>query len=205
LSEARASEGRGHERSHLDAGAPRHLVSRHGRARDRGGVRHTDVTGDGDPTATRLVAGLASGSGSTVGPDGALYVTEGAVGRVSRVDPQTGGVTTYASGLPPSIVGIGGAMDVEFIDGTAYVLVTLVGSDVGGHDGRWHLPCGRAGPLHRHRGHRRMVGGPSARDALRHPNRGPVRHGEVPQRLPGDRRPPQSGVAGEPRWDDPPR
>jgi sugar lactone lactonase YvrE len=86
------------------------------------------------PTVTRLVAGLASGSGSTVGPDGALYVTEGAVGRVSRVDPQTGDVTTYANGLPPWIVGIGGAMDVKFIDGTAYVLVTLVGSDVGGDD-----------------------------------------------------------------------
>lgn len=86
------------------------------------------------PTATLLVAGLASGSGSTIGPDGALYVTEGAAGRVSRVDPQTGGVTTYASGLPLSIIGIGGAMDVEFIDSTAYVLVTLVGSDVGGSD-----------------------------------------------------------------------
>jgi hypothetical protein len=86
------------------------------------------------PTAERFVTGLASGSGSTVGPDGALYVTEGAAGRVSRVDPQTGDVTTYASDLPPSIVGIGGAMDVEFKDGTAYVLVTLVGPDVGGSD-----------------------------------------------------------------------
>ena len=85
------------------------------------------------PTVTRLVTGLASGSGSTVGPDGALYVTEGAAGRVSRIDPQTGGVTTYASGLPPSIVGIGGAMDVEFKGNTAYVLVTLVGPDVGGN------------------------------------------------------------------------
>lgn len=85
-------------------------------------------------TATRFVTGLASGSGSTVGPDGALYVTEGAAGRVSRVDPQTGDVTTYASGLPPSIVGIGGAMDIEFKDSTAYVLVTLVGPDVGGSD-----------------------------------------------------------------------
>jgi sugar lactone lactonase YvrE len=84
------------------------------------------------PTATRLVSGLASGSGSTVGPDGALYVTEGVAGRVSRVDPQTGAVTTYASGLPPSIVGIGGAMDVAFHNGVAYVLVTLVGPDVGG-------------------------------------------------------------------------
>jgi hypothetical protein len=84
------------------------------------------------PTATRLVSGLASGSGSTIGPDGALYVAEGVAGRVSRVDPLTGAVTTYASGLPPSIVGIGGAMDVAFQDGVAYVLVTLVGPDVGG-------------------------------------------------------------------------
>lgn len=87
-------------------------------------------------TATRLVSGLAGRSGSTVGPDGAIYVTERAAGRVSRVDPQTGAVTTFASGLPPAIpaVGLGGAMDVEFKGGTAYVLVTLVGPDVGGSD-----------------------------------------------------------------------
>jgi hypothetical protein len=87
-------------------------------------------------TKTRLVAGLAGGSGSTVGPDGALYVTEGLAGRVSRVDPRTGAVTTYASGLPPVLagVGIGGAIDVVFKGGTAYVLVTLVGPDVGGSD-----------------------------------------------------------------------
>jgi hypothetical protein len=87
-------------------------------------------------TKTRLVTGLAGGSGSTVGPDGALYVTEGIAGRVSRVDPGTGAVTTYASGLPPLLagVGIGGAMDVVFKGGTAYVLVTLVGPDVGGSD-----------------------------------------------------------------------
>lgn len=84
------------------------------------------------PQATLLVAGLAGGSGSTVGPGGALYVTEGAAGRISRVDPRTGEVTTFASGLPPSIVGIGGAMDLVFIGHTAYVLVTLVGADVGG-------------------------------------------------------------------------
>ena len=85
-------------------------------------------------TKTRLVTGLAGGSGSTIGPDGALYVTEGSAGRVSRVDPQTGDVTTYATGLPPSIVGAGGAMDVTFKGGAAYVLVTLVGTDVGGSD-----------------------------------------------------------------------
>lgn len=86
------------------------------------------------PTATLLVTGLASGSGSTIGPGGALFVTEGAAGRVSRVDPNTGEVTTFASGLPPFIVGIGGAMDIAFIGSTAYVLVTLVGPDVGGSD-----------------------------------------------------------------------
>src|SRR6266704_3535770 len=80
----------------------------------------------GGPTATRLVTGLQGAMGSTIGPDGALYVTEGAVGRISRVDPQTGEKTTFASGLPPAIIGIGGAIDVAFIDNVAYVLVTLV-------------------------------------------------------------------------------
>jgi hypothetical protein len=80
----------------------------------------------GGPTATRLVTGLEGAMGSTVGPDGALYVTEGAVGRISRIDPHTGEKTTFASGLPPSIIGIGGAIDVAFIDNIAYVLVTLV-------------------------------------------------------------------------------
>ena len=88
------------------------------------------------PTAVLLVTGLQGATGSTVGPDGALYVTEGAAGRISRVDPQTGELTTFASGLPKAIpaVGIGGAIDVAFIDRTAYVLVTLVDPDVGGSD-----------------------------------------------------------------------
>lgn len=81
-------------------------------------------------SATRLAQGLAGASGSTIGPDGALYVTEGAIGRISRVDPVTGAITPFATGLPPSVVGIGGAIDVAFIGWTAYVLVTLVGPDV---------------------------------------------------------------------------
>src|SRR5690349_8463596 len=69
------------------------------------------------PRAALLVTGLEGASGSTIGPGGALYVTEGAAGRIARVDPQTGEITTYASGLPKAIpaIGIGGAIDVAFI------------------------------------------------------------------------------------------
>jgi hypothetical protein len=88
----------------------------------------------GGSTAHRLVVGLEGGSGSTVGPDRALYVTEGAAGRITRVDPRTGATTTYASGLPRRIVDIGGPIDIAFLGRTAYVLVTLVGPDVGGND-----------------------------------------------------------------------
>src|SRR5215218_4182535 len=88
----------------------------------------------GHATAHLLVTGLQGGAGSTIGPDGALYVTEGVAGRVTRVDPRTGATTTYASGLPRRIVGTGGAMDIAFLGRTAYVLVTLVGPDVGGSD-----------------------------------------------------------------------
>src|SRR5258705_9672922 len=86
------------------------------------------------PNAILLATGLEGATGSTVGPGGALYVTEGAAGRISRVDPQTGVITTFASGLPKAIIPIGGAIDVAFIGQTAYVLVTLVGAEVGGSD-----------------------------------------------------------------------
>jgi hypothetical protein len=101
------------------------------------GAAHAGAVGGpeyGVPNPTQLLTGLEGGSGSTVGPGGALFVTESAAGRISRVDPKTGDITTFASGLPKSIVGIGGAMDVAFIGKTAYALVTLVGSDVGGSD-----------------------------------------------------------------------
>lgn len=79
-----------------------------------------------------LTSGLQGASGSTIGPGGALFVTEGAVGRVSRVDPWTGETETYWEGLPPAVIPIGGVVDVAFIEGVAYALVTLVGSDLGG-------------------------------------------------------------------------
>jgi hypothetical protein len=86
------------------------------------------------PTAGKLLtSGLMGTIGGTVGPDGALYVPQGALGTISRIDPWTGRATTFATGLPPAVpgVGIGGPMDVAFVGNTAYVLVSLVGNDVG--------------------------------------------------------------------------
>lgn len=74
--------------------------------------------------------GSGLGSGSTIGPDGALYVTDGVNGTVDRVDRRTGAVTVYAYGLPKKVLGIGGAMDVVFLDGQGYALVTMVGGDI---------------------------------------------------------------------------
>lgn len=82
------------------------------------------------PTVARLASGLEGASGSAIGPGGALYITEGAAGRVSRVDPQSGEITAFASGLPQAIMPIGGAVDIAFIGETAYVLVSMVGSDL---------------------------------------------------------------------------
>lgn len=85
-----------------------------------------------DPEPTVLVTGLGSGLGSTVGPDGALYVAQNESGVISRIDPRTGAVTTFASGLPTRPGGGGGVYDVAFIHRTAYALVTFVTPEVGG-------------------------------------------------------------------------
>ena len=93
-----------------------------------------DHPGNSNDDPRLLVTGLAGGSGSTVGPDGALYVPEPISGTITRVDPRTGRTSTFADGLPPrtSGLGVGGVMDVAFLGETAYALVTLVGPDVGG-------------------------------------------------------------------------
>jgi hypothetical protein len=85
------------------------------------------------PTVMKLVTGLASGSGSTIGPNGDLFVTEGKTGRVLEVNPRSGAVSIFAEGLPPWQIGLGGAMDIEFVGRKAYVLVTMVGEQFGGH------------------------------------------------------------------------
>src|SRR4051812_46237822 len=52
------------------------------------------------PTATLLTSFDAIGFGSTVGPDGMLYVTDPTHGQILRVNPATGGYNVFASGLP---------------------------------------------------------------------------------------------------------
>lgn len=80
------------------------------------------------PQVTPLASfGSGLGSGSTIGPDGALYVTDGNAGSVVRIDPRSGTQSTYATGLPKQVIGIGGAMDLAFVGRTAYALVSVVG------------------------------------------------------------------------------
>jgi hypothetical protein len=89
-------------------------------------------------TAQLLVTGLEELQGSAVGLGGALFVTAPLTGSIWRVDPTTGALTLFATGLParvPVLEFIGsGVVDVAFIGGTAYALVTGVGPDLGGDD-----------------------------------------------------------------------
>ena len=79
-----------------------------------------------------ITSGIQGASGGTIGPDGALYVTESQTGSVLRINTRTGASSVFATGLPAQVIGLGGAVDVAFIGRTAYVLVTLVDANVGG-------------------------------------------------------------------------
>lgn len=86
----------------------------------------------------QLVAGLQELQGSTIGPDKALYVTAPLAGTIWRINPKTGAVMLFTTGLPkrnpdPYFQGAG-VVDVAFRGNTAYALVTGVGTDLGGQD-----------------------------------------------------------------------
>ena len=104
-----------------------------------------------EPSHPRLLAsGLGASTGSTVGPDGGVYVVDGAAGVVRRVDPDTGRTSTVITGLPQQVGPYGGPVDIAFVGRTAYVLVTLVSPDVGGVsiDGIYRIDApGRATPI----------------------------------------------------------
>jgi len=88
----------------------------------------------GDPVVTHLTEFGSDDfvTGSTIGPRGSLYVTDGVAGAVLRIDRRSGEVTPYADGLPPKAFegDIGGPVDVAFAGHTAYVLVTLVSGTI---------------------------------------------------------------------------
>src|SRR5918993_1296955 len=89
-------------------------------------------------TTARLVTGLEELQGSTIGPGSDLYVTAPLTGSIWRVDPKTGTLALFATGLPARIPGPyyqgSGVVDVAFLGGTAYALVTGVAPDLDGND-----------------------------------------------------------------------
>lgn len=85
-----------------------------------------------------LATGFTELQGSAVGPGGDLFVTAPLTGSIWRIDPKTGAASLFATGLParvndPFYIG-SGVVDVAFLGGTAYALVTGVAPDFGGTD-----------------------------------------------------------------------
>lgn len=85
-----------------------------------------------------LVSDLVELQGSTIGPGSDLYVTAPLTGSIWRVDRKSGKASLFASGLPdriddPFFQG-SGVVDVAFLGGTAYALVTGVAPDLEGND-----------------------------------------------------------------------
>ncbi len=112
-----------------------------------GAVQTSAQEGGPPPTAgTVLAEGLQSTIGAAIGPDGALYVAEGGTGgpmkvstpdgdgyfgltgRVSRIDPETGERTTFASGIASGAEAEGGQgfglADIVFVGDDLYYLTT---------------------------------------------------------------------------------
>ena len=146
--------------------------------------------------------------GSTIGPDGALYVTDGMAGAVLRIDRRSGRVATYAAGLPPKAfpgVDIGGPVDVAFAGRTAYVLVTLVSGtifdepfgDPEAANGLYRIETANgSNTLVADLGEWSVDNPPELALLRRH--RRALRPGALPQRIPGDRWAPQPGAVGRP-------
>jgi hypothetical protein len=102
------------------------------------GCKKSDFPHNGPGTPQLLVLGLKELQGSTIGPGKQLYVTAPLDGSIWRIDPKTGALTQFTTGLPkrnpdPFYVG-SGVIDVAFRGGTAYALVTGVGPDLDGDD-----------------------------------------------------------------------
>jgi hypothetical protein len=88
--------------------------------------------------ATTLLTGLEELQGSTIGPGSDLYVTAPLTGSIWRVDRKSGNTSLFATSLPARIPGPwyqgSGVVDVAFLRGKAYALVTGVAPDLDGND-----------------------------------------------------------------------
>ena len=82
-----------------------------------------------------MVSGLQGSFGSTVARE-AICTSPKALPVVCLASiPRPAASPTFADGLPAQVVpGVGAATDVEFLGGTAYVLVQFIGSFLGGPD-----------------------------------------------------------------------
>jgi sugar lactone lactonase YvrE len=79
------------------------------------------VVADGEvlPTPRLVASGLQGPEGLAVAHDGALYVVEAGIGRVSRVDPATGDVTPVADSLALGAPGTPGMPPTWIFNGVA--------------------------------------------------------------------------------------
>ena len=151
-----------------------------------------------DPSRSSSPPACPARWGSTVGPDGALYVSEPSAGEVSRIDPRTGATTTFASGLPTSARTAAARTTSRSCGGTAYVLVGVHHAEAGGAPATSTASTAMDGPSAS-----TLVAdiGTFATDEpadhrLLHRDRGAVRARAVRGRLPRHRRPPQPRLPG---------
>ena len=123
------------------------------------------------------------------------------VGQAHR--PTHGRRVRLRTGLPPRVLGIGGAVDVAFLAGHGYALVTMVGGDfVGGRTSAtrsWGSTASTAVAIRRRSP--TSAPGPSRTHRPRLPphHRRAVRHRAVPRWVPRHRRAPQPGAPGHSR------
>ncbi|MHB8377633.1 MAG: ScyD/ScyE family protein [Dehalococcoidia bacterium] len=116
------------------------------------GGRPARAQAPGPSAGTQLATGLVNPRGIKMGPDGMLYVAEagsggstvvtvggvanhnGFTGRISKIDPTTGAVTTVAGNLPSNVGREGeavGPADVAFLGSQLYYVQTHGGTAFG--------------------------------------------------------------------------